>query len=334
MGPAMRSLFPVVGLTLVFCSPLCGEETLPSAEEIRNHLRRWHSGFVSFRIGYENTWPGTPIRKYREFLMTDSNEYLEFEDWYFRPDRPHPFREVRGGNQQMRFRASYDLNESRKEWVLTGVTRQKRNTSNIGSTMIIQPLWPMLEPHPGRWLDETLSDQKITVKRGGMIDGERCVLVELEYQNERKLAGDQIWLAIDKGYLPKKTVPMKSQVLTNAHYFCEEFRFDGERWYPLKGRIGEGEDANYWRVTEFEVNPKVSPSIFRAPDDSLLRRTVSDKDLQSNSETRRATQASTAKEGLPVASRSGWSNIDWSLILLVCSALVGGAAFWRSRLDT
>lgn len=326
----MRTL--LLGLLLAFSPlPLFASDSLPTLLEIQNHLRRWHEDFVNFRVVYENTWPGTPIIKRREYLMTDTKEYLEVEDWFGRTDRPKPFREVRGGNQQSRFRAQYELNEQSREWELTGVTKEPRKSSNVGSSLILQPLGPLFHVHSGTWLDDTILDHEVTVKPGGVIDGEECVLLEIVYKNEQSFAGDQIWLAVNKGYLPKKTKPLKSEVLKNLPYYCDSFTFDGVRWQPLRGRIGDDPDVNHWNVTRFEVNSKISPSDFRAPDDSHLEASRKERRRTSQRETSPLQPDALRGQKPPTARPREWSVSFWAMMLFLFSACIGVAAFWKSR---
>jgi len=317
---------------MLFCSSilLSAADDVPTPAEIRDHLRHWHEDFHVLRIGYENTWPESSIKYRRELLLTDSRDYLEVDEWYGRPDQPQPTRQVRGGNQQRRFQASYVWDEENKEWQLTGSHSQRRIVKDIRSTMAFQPLLHLLDMRTGLWLDDSLLDHQVTVKPGGTIDGEECILVEVVYPNEEKLAGEQFWLAVEKDYLPKKVVPIENSAI-GAPYYCEEFRFDGERWYPARGAIGEGADSGPWEVTEFEVNPEVSQATFSEFFNEYMRpQGMSEEDVEMllpdplEQTTPRQAQA-------PVTPDASGSENYLPVVFLIASTLLALYLFWWSR---
>ncbi|MEW4527004.1 hypothetical protein [Maioricimonas sp. JC845] len=303
------------------------DDELPTPEEIRDHLYEWRKDIVVFRIGYETTWPESDVRKLREFLMTDSKEYVDIEEMYGLGEGPT--RTVRGGDLATRFRASYRQESGGEGWRLTGLSTKERKSALVNSGMAVVPLRPLLNVNSGRWLDETLLDHDVTVRDGGVIDGEECVLVDIVFTDEEKFSGWHVWLAKNKGWLPKQMTRMEGSYLKPLRYLCEEYRHDGERWYPYRGQIGESPDNAYWEVTRFEVNPELTGNEFVPPDDTELQKEIAARSRE-QAATRRPVPAA-EREPVPVAQPYSVDVKKISIGLLVLGGIVLIAAWWSRR---
>ncbi|MEW4527005.1 hypothetical protein [Maioricimonas sp. JC845] len=303
------------------------DDELPTPEEIRDHLYEWRKDFVVFRVGYDIASPGSSIRMHREFLLTDTRDYLDIVEWHGRSERP--YREVAGGNAAMRFNARYVQDESGKTWSLSSLGTSERTASNVGAGLILQVFWPLVDVYSGRWLDETLLDHDVTVRDGGVIDGEECVLVEVVYRNEDKFSGDRFWLAKNRDWLPRRTEPMDGSLVRNAHYFCDEYRRHAGRWYPARGRLGQEPDVQHWEVTRFEVNPELTGNEFVPPDDTELRKEIAARSRE-QAATRRPVPAA-EREPVPVAQPYSVDVKTISIGLLVLGGIVLIAAWWSRR---
>ena len=303
------------------------DDELPTPEEIRDHLYEWRKDFVVFRVGYDIASPGSSIRMHREFLLTDTRDYLDIVEWHGRSERP--YREVAGGNAAMRFNARYVQDESGKTWSLSSLGTSERTASNVGAGLILQVFWPLVDAHSGRWLDETLLDHDVTVRDGGVIDGEECVLVDIVFTDEEKFSGWHVWLAKNKGWLPKQMTRMEGSYLKPLRYLCEEYRHDGERWYPYRGQIGESPDNAYWEVTRFEVNPELTGNEFVPPDDTELQKEIAARSRE-QAATRRPVPAA-EREPVPVAQPYSVDVKKISIGLLVLGGIVLIAAWWSRR---
>lgn len=305
-------------ILLLFMAPtLVVAQDLPTPAEIQQHLHDWRSSFVSLRIGYEQSRlrETLEIRCYRELTLTDTKEYYDMEEWHGLKE--YPYRDVFGGNADTRFRAKYRLKDDQSPWELGGAATWPRQNDNTGSAMIFHPLWPLMLPF-GHWLDEHPLTEHLTVEGFEEVDGESCVKVTFihpAFQGSTNFVG---WLVPGKDFMVKKTIPPAGSTNTRKHHICDEFQFDGTRWYPLKGRVGnEGPDkyTMNWVVTKFEANPKISRSLFTAPDTTHLKQQFQQKTV--------SLQQSPQKfEKVPPAVPPAWSSTTWSIILLSCSTLL------------
>jgi hypothetical protein len=245
-------------------APLPGDE-LPTVEELRGHLKKWHADVVVFQIRYKNTWPDSDIVSYREFLMTDTKEYLDTEEWFGLEESPS--KSINGGNENTRFYTKYAWNAETKDWELKSVMAMDRLTSNVGASVIVKPFYLMLDSQRGEWAADRLLKNDVTIQGEEIVDGERCIKVEVILTEEKGRAGMQIWFAPEKDYLIKKILPIREKGASYraAEYLCEDFRFDGTRWYPFRGQIGLPPDNSFWEVEQLVINPRVRPSMFIAP---------------------------------------------------------------------
>ena len=319
--------FFITGTTV---SSLAVAGELPTPKEIEEHLREWHADFAVMRIGYEQTWPGAPdVRCYREFTVTDTKDYYDFEEWH-EPNKA-PRRKVNGGNAQGRFRASYNLIVGTDEWELNGVTRRPRANDNVGSSMIVHPLWPIMLPF-GHWLNEGSLADHLSVEAFEQIEGEDCIRVKYKHPAFQGGTDFIAWLSPSKQYLVKKASPPQGNDRSRTHYLCDEFKNNGGQWYPFQGRLGSEGPNNYsmnWKVTKFEVNPKLSASLFSAPDDSQIR-----KKRQSEAKHgKEQKQTNQAGEQLPEAIPHTWGSTLWGVALLSVAVLlvIGYFRFMKSN---
>lgn len=248
-------------------APLPGDE-LPTVEELRAHLRDYHKNFVTFRVRYRVEWPTVGITKYHDFLMTDTKDYRVSEERIY-PDKP-AIKSVRGGNSQIRFQAGYNMPDKEKGWVLRSIHTEPRGAMTIGEMMAVQPFYLMIRVHPGKWFDEYRFYHDVIIHGKETIDDESCIKVEVNLKDEGRVkhesrVGEYIWFAPEKDFLIKKITPIKGKTYSGGHYYCYEYRHDGERWYPFRGIIGQEPDGNKWEVVLFEVNKPVPVDTFLAP---------------------------------------------------------------------
>lgn len=299
-------------------------DELPTVEEVRQHLYQWRKDLVVFRIRYQVTYPMSVYRTVRDFLMTDGHDYVDSYEVFAKDKAPE--KTVKGGNGAMRFQARYLSPLNQEKWQLASVGEEARITTKVGSTRIVTPLYVMLDAHSGRWMDdECFSVNDVKIRGREVIDGERCIVLEVQYYEEGKVdgKGSKIWLAEDKDFLIKKITPNAGQPTgrVDGDYLCTEYRKLGRRWYPHKGKILLPPDGASWEVLDFQENPAVTRETFLPPSSKGLipvRPRRADKSPTS----------SVNQQGLPDAtpsSRTGWFFSTFMLVV----GCVGLVVWWR-----
>lgn len=263
-----RFLIQVIALLLAGRA-VHGDE-LPTAEDVRQRFREWRRDLVAFRMRYEigevaGAWEG---KQFREFLMTDSHDYLDIEETFW-PDKA-PTRDVRGGNAESRFVANYVSTDIGGSWKLVSLREDRRLNSRIGSAKQLAPLTVMLHPHSGLWMDEDyFTEHEVKVVSREEIDGESCIVLDVSYQRDGGIDGNgsRIWVAENKGFLVKKLTPNQGppEGRRDADYLCTEFRQVEGIWYPAQGFLLLPPEQSFWTVTLFEVNPPIEAEKFLAP---------------------------------------------------------------------
>ena len=243
---------------------------LPSAEEVRQRLKERRLDRVAFRIRYqsgdaEGQWGG---KKFREFLMTDSHDYLDTEETFW-PDKPPP-KKVSGGNATARFIANYVSPDDGNSWQLVSLHELPRLNSGIGSALKVVPFSVMLDPISGLWMDEYyFSENNVRVTAREDVDGESCIVLDVTYMLDGKVDGNgsRLWLAENKDFMIKKLMPNDGPPTgrRDAEYLCTEFKMAGGKWYPSQGLLFLPPEQAFWRVIDFEVNPRIDAKLFIAP---------------------------------------------------------------------
>ena len=269
---AMRTI--VVGAVLMLVAVPCFATTqeLPTVDEIRSHLRQWRESLGTFRIHYQikSADSDTQSTTDRDYLLTESHDYLDVEVTSGGWGNPPPRKVISGGNSEKSFNARYSTADDGKTWHHDSLHEDPRHA---GRTKLLNPLtqlWLLFDHKSERWLDEYyFDDHRVTVSGRELVDGESCVVLDVTYVYNGEVDGQgaRIWLAEDKNFLIKKVTPNPSLHTgrLDADYLCEEFRKTGDHWYPYRGQFLLPPDDSHWEVLDFEVNPPVTEEMFEAP---------------------------------------------------------------------
>ena len=250
-------------------------DELPTLDQVRGRLEYWRKNLVAFRFRYESRSPRTDFARVRELVLTDRHHYL-YSGEVLDPSEPST-RVVSGGNDRERFVGSYKGTADRKAWTLSGLNLEPRTSTTIGSGYVFTPLYLLLHPHSGLWMDEYyFADNKLRITGREVVDGESCIVVDVEYYDKGKVDGNgsTLWLAEEKDFLIKKVQPKPGPPTgyLDMDYVCTEFRKVDGQWFPFRGTNLLPPEQYNWNVLSLEVNPTLSPQIFAAPSPAGLIR--------------------------------------------------------------